>query len=240
MLEALKKSVCAANRELAELGLAPLTWGNVSGIDRSLGLVVIKPSGVPYEELTPAKMAVVDLAGNRRADHNPSTDVKTHLALYRAWPEIAGVAHTHSEYAVMFAQACRPIPCLGSTHADHFLGEVPVTRSLTAAEVAADYETNTGLAIVERFRELSPQATPGVLVANHGPFTWGRDAQDALQNSLVLEKVAKMALGTWLLNPEMAAAPPHLQQKHYARKHGPDAYYGQGREGKREKGKGKR
>jgi L-ribulose-5-phosphate 4-epimerase len=208
------------------------TWGNVSGIDRSEGCVVIKPSGVEYESMTAKDMIVVDLDGNV-VDGNlrPSSDTPTHLELYKAFPAIGGVVHTHSEYATMFAQACREIPCLGTTHADHFNGPVPVTRFLTPDEVCDGYERATGLIIIERFAGMDPLATPGVLVAGHAPFVWGRSARNAVHNSLILERISQMALGSFLLNPSITALPSHIQKKHYQRKHGPHAYYGQKKQG---------
>jgi L-ribulose-5-phosphate 4-epimerase len=224
----LKSEVCQANRQLAATGLVVLTWGNVSGIDRDQGVVAIKPSGVAYESLTPADIVVVDLAGAVvEGELRPSADTPTHLALYRAWDVIGGVTHTHSACATMFAQACRPIPCLGTTHADSFYGEIPVTRSLTEAEVAGDYETNTGAVIVERFAELSPVDTPAVLVANHGPFAWAAGPTAAAEMAVVVEEVARMALGAMQINPEVPPLMGYLVDKHHQRKHGPDAYYGQ-------------
>ena len=228
MLEDLKAAVCEANRALGRSGLVTLTWGNVSGIDRARGRVVIKPSGVGYEDLDPARMAVVSLDGAVvEGGLNPSSDTPTHLVLYRAFKGIGGIVHTHSPYASMFAQACREIPCLGTTHADVFHGPVPLTRALTEAEIRADYEGHTGRIIVERFASLDPAAVPGVLVAHHGPFTWGANAGAAVDNAVALEAVARMALGALRLNPETAAIPDALLEKHYARKHGPGAYYGQ-------------
>lgn len=227
-LDGLKAEVCRANAELVRLGLVTCTWGNVSGIDRSSGYIVIKPSGVDYSIMTPDDMIVVDMDG-RVIDGRlqPSSDTATHLELYKAFPETGGIVHTHSVYATMFAQACREIPCLGTTHADHFKGPIPVTRFLTEDEVRDGYELHTGTLIVERFDNLDSSETPGVLVAGHAPFAWGKNAQDAVQNSLILERVAQMALGSYLLNPDVAALPEHIQQKHYQRKHGPNAYYGQ-------------
>ncbi|MBV9124053.1 MAG: L-ribulose-5-phosphate 4-epimerase AraD, partial [Planctomycetes bacterium] len=200
MLDTLKQEVCQANRHLAHFRLAVLTWGNVSGLDRSRGLVVIKPSGVPYEQLEPAHMVVVDLDGQVvEGNLKPSSDTPTHVLLYRAFPRAGGVTHTHSRHATMFAQARRPIPCLGTTHADHFQGPVPVSRPLTAAEVEEDYEGHTGRVIIERFADLDPVAIPAVLVAGHAPFTWGRTALESLHNAVALEAVAEMALGTCLL-----------------------------------------
>jgi len=214
--------------ELVRYGLVTRTWGNVSGIDRSKGRVVIKPSGVEYESMTAKDMIVVDLDGNI-VDGNlrPSSDTPTHLELYKAFPGIGGIVHTHSEYATMFAQACREIPCLGTTHADHFNGPVPVTRFLTPEEVRTGYEQETGRIIVERFAGLNPADTPAVLVAGHAPFAWGKNAADAVNNSLILERVAQIALGSLQLSPGLAALPSYIQEKHYQRKHGPKAYYGQ-------------
>ena len=228
MMDRLKAEVFKANSELVQHGLVTLTWGNVSGIDRSRRLVAIKPSGVDYESMTAADMVVVDLDGNVvEGGLNPSSDTPTHLELYRAFRSVGGVVHTHSPYATMFAQACREIPCLGTTHADHFNGPVPVTRFLTAEEVEAGYESGTGKVIVERFSGMNAEHTPGVLVAGHAPFAWGGDAADAVRNGLILERIAHMALGTLNLNPGILALPKHIQQKHYQRKHGPEAYYGQ-------------
>lgn len=228
MLEELKKAVCAANRELASHGLVTLTWGNASGVDHSRGLVVIKPSGVPYEALQPADMVVVDLDG-KQADGRlrPSSDTPTHLLLYQTFERIGGIAHTHSRHATMFAQARREIPCLGTTHADHFLGAVPVTRPLTEAEVAGDYEHHTGRVIVERFSAMDPMAMPAVLVAGHAPFTWGANVAEAVHNSVALEAVAEMTLGTRRINPNSPELETYMLEKHHERKHGPGAYYGQ-------------
>ncbi|MGO9108187.1 MAG: L-ribulose-5-phosphate 4-epimerase AraD [Thermoguttaceae bacterium] len=228
MLRDLKRRVSAANGDLVKTGLVTLTWGNVSGIDREKGLVVIKPSGVPYDELEPECMVVVDLEGCVvEGELKPSSDTPTHLVLYRAMETIGGVVHTHSCHATMFAQARWEIPCLGTTHADHFHGSVPVTRSLSEAEVAEDYEGHTGHVIVERFRDLDPEAMPAVLVAGHAPFTWGKTAEKALENSVALEAVAEMALGTWSIDRAAAELEPWVLDKHYRRKHGPAAYYGQ-------------
>ena len=230
MLEQLKQQVFAANLELPRQGLVLYTWGNVSGIDRAHGLVVIKPSGVAYDALTPDDLVVLDLDGNVvEGTLSPSSDTKTHLALYRASPDIGGVTHTHSTFAAAWAQAGLDLPCFGTTHADYFYGAVPCARSLTAAEVEADYEGNTGHVIVETFRSrgLDPAAVPGVLCRSHGPFTWGKDAAQAVYHAAVLEQVAKLALLTRQLNPCAAPAPRYVQDKHYLRKHGPNAYYGQ-------------
>lgn len=231
MLEALKRQVYEANMELPRRGLVSYTWGNVSGLDRARGLVVIKPSGVDYTALTPDMLTVVDLNGNViEGAYRPSSDTKTHLALYRAFPTIGGVTHTHSAFAVAWAQAKRDIPCLGTTHADSFYGDIPCARPLTPQEVDEDYERCTGEVIVETFRKrgLDPAAVPGVLCACHGPFTWGGDAAEAVYHAAVLEEVAKMALYTLQVDPSAAHAPQHIQDKHYLRKHGKNAYYGQG------------
>jgi L-ribulose-5-phosphate 4-epimerase len=228
MLEQLKQEVFQANIELVRNGLVTLTWGNVSGIDRASGLMVIKPSGVSYELLKPANMVVVNLDGKIvEGKLRPSSDMPTHCFLYKAFSAIGGIAHTHSTYATMFAQARREIPCFGTTHADHFHGAIPVTRLLTKKEVAADYEGNTGVVIVERFKKLDPVAMPGVLVGGHAPFVWGKNSMDAVNNSLILERVAQIALGSLQLNPKLGSLPAYIQEKHYQRKHGPDAYYGQ-------------
>lgn len=228
MLEKLKADVCRANQDLVRLGLITLTWGNVSGFDRTSGYVVIKPSGVEYELLSPANMCVVDLEGNIvEGTLRPSSDTPTHLVLYRAFPQLGGIVHTHSTYATMFAQASREIPCLGTTHADQFHGPVPVTRFLTEKEASEGYETQTGNIIVERLSDADPLQVSAILVAGHGAFAWGKDPEDAVQNSLVLERVAQMAMGSFMLNPGMDELPRHIQEVHYRRKHGPNAYYGQ-------------
>lgn len=229
MLEALKETVCEANLELSRRGVVLYTWGNVSGIDRARGLVVIKPSGVPYQGMQPSDMVVVDLEGHIvEGTLRPSSDTPTHLELYKAFPEIGGVVHTHSTHAVVFAQAGMEIPPLGTTHADYFYGAVPVSRSLTRDEVQEAYEKNTGRVIVETVQETGREAldVPGVLVRNHGPFTWGKDPAEAVYHSVVLEEIAEMAWKTLQLNPA-AALPPYILEKHYQRKHGPKAYYGQ-------------
>ena len=227
-LDALKNAVCAANLDLLKYKLVSLTWGNVSGIDREHGLVVIKPSGVPYESLKPEHMAVIDLEGRKvQGNLNPSSDTPSHLEIYKAFSEISGITHTHSEYAVMFAQAYREIPCLGTTHADHFNGSIPLTRMITKEEVEENYEKNTGAVIVERFKDLNPLEMPAVLIPGHGAFTWGKSPEDSLKHSLILEKVAKMAWGALMLNPESTQLPNYLLDKHYQRKHGSKAYYGQ-------------
>lgn len=231
MLEELRAQVCAANLELPRRNLVTFTWGNVSGIDRAQGLVVIKPSGVAYEDLTPDRLVVVELATGRTVEGTlrPSSDTKTHLELYRAFPELGGIVHTHSPYAVAWAQAGQDIPCYGTTHADYFYGAVPCARHLTPTELDEDYEKNTGIAIVETFRErgLDPVAMPGVICRSHGPFTWGKDAAQAVYHAAVLEEVARMALLTRQLDPSAMPAPRYYLDKHYRRKHGPNAYYGQ-------------
>lgn len=230
MLETLKKQVYEANMELPRRQLVTYTWGNVSGIDRELGLVVIKPSGVEYEDLSPENMVVVDLNGNVvEGDYRPSSDTKTHVELYKAFPELGGIVHTHSPYTVGWAQAGKDIPCYGTTHADYFYGPVPCTRSLTAEEVEADYEGNTGKVIVETFTEraLNPLWVPGVICQNHGPFTWGKSPAQAVYHAVVLEEVAKMALFTVQIDAQAQGAPKHVVDKHFMRKHGPNAYYGQ-------------
>jgi L-ribulose-5-phosphate 4-epimerase len=228
MLEKLKKEVWEANRALLQSGLVTLTWGNVSGISRADGFFVIKPSGVEYAEMSPDEMVVVDLKGTVvEGKHRPSTDTPTHLELYKSFEGIGGVAHSHSTYAVAFAQALQEIPCLGTTHADHFFGAVPVTRLLTEQEVDDAYERNTGLVILERFSQLDPLSMPAVLVAGHAPFCWGNSASDAVKNAIALEAVAKMAFDTLQLSPESQPLPRHVLQKHHERKHGVNAYYGQ-------------
>lgn len=233
MLDALKRRVCEANLQLRRSGLIILTWGNVSGIDRDSGLVVIKPSGVSYDEMRPEKMVVVDLDGNVvEGELRPSSDTPTHLVLYRALANIGGIAHTHSTYATAWAQACRPLPCYGTTHADNFRGAIPVTERLTKKALKGDYELETGRAIVRAFAKLDPDQIPAVLVANHGPFTWGPSPEAAVENSLVLEQAAQMA---WI--SEQLSSKGHsgalrpisrwLLDKHFLRKHGEDAYYGQ-------------
>ena len=228
MLEQLKEAVLAANLELPRRGLVTYTWGNVSGICRERGLVVIKPSGVSYEEMKAEDMVVLDLEGNVvEGDLRPSSDTPTHLALYRAWPEVGGIVHTHSTYATVWAQARMGIPCLGTTHADYFYGEIPCTRPLTETEIAGKYEEETGNVIVKAFAQRDPLSMPGALVAGHGPFTWGKDPAEAVHNSVVLEQVALMALFTVSLAPDIDAIPQALLDKHFLRKHGAGAYYGQ-------------
>lgn len=231
MLEELKRAVYEANMELPRRGLVTFTWGNVSGIDRAAGLFVIKPSGVEYEALKPEDMVVIDLEGRQvEGKLNPSSDTKTHLELYRAFSEIGGIVHTHSCHAVGWAQARRDIPCYGTTHADYIYGEVPCLRCLTREEIDAAYEKNTGVLIVSEFarRGLDPMAIPAVLCKNHGPFARGKDPMEAVHNAVALEEVAKMAYRTESIQPQVKPAPQELQDKHYLRKHGPGAYYGQG------------
>ncbi len=226
------EAVLAANQALPRHGLAVLTRGNVSAVDRAGGRVAIKPSGVPYDKLTAADLVVTDLEGKVIAGRlRPSSDLPTHLELYRAWPAIGAVVHTHSAHATMFAQACRELPCLGTTHADHFDGAVPVTDLPTAEEAGGDYTRNIGRLIVRCLarRQLDPLRMPAALVAAHGPFVWGRDAAEALANAVALEETARLAFGTLALAPRQAALPPHLLERHFRRKHGPGAEYGQGR-----------
>ena len=230
MLEKLKEEVYLANMELPKRGLVTYTWGNVSGIDREKGLFVIKPSGVEYDELKPSDMVVMDLKGNKiEGDMNPSSDTKTHMVLYNAFPQIGGIVHTHSPYAVGWAQAGEDLPCYGTTHADYFYGSIPCARHLTQEELDQDYELNTGITIVETFKErgLDPKAVPAVLCFSHGPFTWGKDPAQAVYHSVVLEECAKMGIFTKMVNPSAAPAPQRMLDKHYLRKHGPNAYYGQ-------------
>lgn len=232
MLEALKKEVFEANQLLPEYGLAPFTWGNASGIDRERGVLVIKPSGVPYTELTWEMMVPVDLNGKViDGGYLPSSDTLTHIELYKSFPNIGGVVHTHSKFATAFAQAGRAIPPLGTTHADFSYGEIPCTRSLTEAEINAGYEKNTGVVITEHFREhqLNEEAIPGVLVHSHGVFTWGASPVKASVHAATLEIVADMAYHTFALNPETQPIDSFLLDKHYQRKHGKNAYYGQGK-----------
>lgn len=229
MLENLKIEVYQANLQLNSSGLVIQTWGNVSGIDRKEGLVVIKPSGLDYDQMTPDAMVVVSLETGDviESDLRPSSDLPTHLELYRAFEQIGGITHTHSTTATMFAQACAVIPCLGTTHADYFNGPVPVTRSLTKKETQNQYEANTGKVIVECLADIDPAEIPAVLVANHGPFTWGQTPIAAVESGIVLEEVAKMALGTMQINPSIKPIEDYLLKKHFLRKHGDGAYYGQ-------------
>jgi L-ribulose-5-phosphate 4-epimerase len=232
LLVSLRNRVLDANREIARRGLAPHTFGNASGIDRSGAepRVVIKPSGVDYASLTPADMVITDLDGNLvEGSLRPSSDLDTHTLLYREFPQIGGIVHTHSEFATSWAQACRPIPCLGTTHADYFHGPVPVTEPLTAQEVAEGYVRNTGAVIVRRFRadSLDPIAVPGVLVAGHAPFAWGATPEEAVEHADVLEYIARLAFRTVLLDASVESIPSHVSEHHYMRKHGPRATYGQ-------------
>lgn len=230
MLEPLKKEVYEANMQLPEHGLVTFTWGNVSGIDREKGLFVIKPSGVDYKDLSPENMVVVDLEGNRiEGEMNPSSDTQTHAVLYNRFPNMKGIVHTHSPWATSWAQAGRSIPCYGTTHADYIYGEIPCVRPLTRAEIDEGYEHNTGVLIADYYyaHHLDTMAVPCVLCSNHGPFTWGSSAANAVHNAVVLEEVAKMAARCEQLNPQVKEAPKYLQDKHYLRKHGPNAYYGQ-------------
>jgi len=229
MLEELKQNVCEANRRLVREGLVIHTWGNVSGVDRASGNVVIKPSGVSYDGMTPGHMVVVSLATGKvvEGDLKPSSDTPTHLVLYRAFKEIGGIVHTHSLYATAWAQAQREIPALGTTHADYFRGPVPCTRSLATKEIKNDYEANTGRVIVERFKKLDPLHFPGVLVASHAPFAWGSSLEKAVENAIVLEHLARLASETLRVKPSAKPMPRALLDKHFLRKHGPDAYYGQ-------------
>jgi len=229
MLEKLKQQVCAANLKLVAAGLVIQTWGNASGVDRRRGVLVIKPSGVPYAGMKPAHMVVVALDTGRVVGGRlkPSSDTDTHLELYRAFPAIGGVVHTHSLHATAWAQACRKLPAYGTTQADYWHGEVPCTRAMTPAEIQTDYEKNTGTVILETFAGLNPLDHPAVLVASHGPFTWGVDVAEAVHNAEVLEFVARLAGETLRLNPAVKPMPSSLLDKHFLRKHGPQAYYGQ-------------
>lgn len=232
MLEQLKQEVYEANMLLPKYHLVTFTWGNVSGIDREKGLFVIKPSGVDYDKLTPDSMVVVNLEGEVvEGDYRPSSDTPTHVVLYNRFQEIGGVVHTHSPWATSWAQAGRGIPCYGTTHADYLYGQVPCVRTLTKEEIETAYEKNTGVLIADEFERLAVDyiATPAVLCKNHGPFTWGKDAKEAVHNAVVLEEVAKMAARCEQINPKVNPAPQGLQDKHYYRKHGKNAYYGQSR-----------
>jgi len=228
MLEKLKKSVCRANLELQKQNLVIYSFGNVSGIDHKKGIVAIKPSGVSYEKLTPEKIVLLDLQGNViEGKLRPSSDMPTHLELYRRFPDIGGICHTHSTYATMWAQACREIPPLGTTGADYFYGAVPVTDKLTKDQIRQDYELNTGKAIARRFKNIDPLEMPACLVASHGPFTWGKSPEEAVENAAVLENIAKIAFGSIILNPSIKQISKFLLDKHFFRKHGKNAYYGQ-------------
>ena len=230
MLEELKLKVYEANMELPRRNLVTYTWGNVSGIDRASGLFVIKPSGVEYDELKPEDLVVMDLEGNKvEGKMNPSSDTLTHMVLYREFPEIGGIVHTHSPYAVGWAQAGQDIPCYGTTHADYFYGPIPCARHLTQEELDAGYELNTGHTIVECFRQrgIDPMAVPAVICHSHGPFAWGKDAMEAVHNAVVMEEVAFMDFHAMMLTPGLPAMQQTLLDKHYLRKHGKNAYYGQ-------------
>lgn len=229
MLESLKEQVWKANLELPRYGLITFTWGNVSGIDRENGLVVIKPSGVDYDSMTPEDMVVVDLQGNRvEGKWKPSSDTPTHLVIYNTYPEIGGIVHTHSRWATTFAQAGMGIPAMGTTQGDYFYGTIPCTRPMTTEEIRGEYEKETGNVIVEAFRDIDPITIPAVLVYSHGPFTWGKDPMDAVHNAVVLEEVAFMDWHAIMINPQQGAMQQALLDKHYLRKHGAGAYYGQG------------
>ena len=228
MLEALKKRVCAANLSLPKYGLITLTWGNVSEIDRESNLIVIKPSGVSYDEMTAKHMVVVDLEGNVvEGEYKPSSDTATHLHLYKKFESIGGITHTHSPWATAFAQARHSIPAYGTTHADYFYGEIPCTRPLNEAEVQGAYELETGRVIAETFADIDAAFMPGVLVASHGPFTWGKNAEASVEHSVVLEELARMAMMSRFLNSDISPVNQFLLDKHYLRKHGANAYYGQ-------------
>ena len=229
MLERLKEEVLKANLLLPQFGLVTFTWGNVSGIDREKGLVVIKPSGVEYNTMTADDMVVTDLDGNVvEGKYKPSSDTPTHVELYKAFPNIGGIVHTHSRWATSFAQAHRDIPALGTTHGDYFYGDIPCTRLMTPQEISGEYEKETGKVIIETFKDKDPDAIPAVLVASHGPFSWGKTPYEAVHNAVVLEEVSFMALQAITLNPEIRRMQSKLLDKHYLRKHGKNAYYGQG------------
>lgn len=231
MLEELKKQVCSANLELPKLGLVTLTWGNVSGVDRQQGLMVIKPSGVPYDDMSPEDMVVVSLKSGERVEGKwkPSSDTDTHIALYNAFPNLGGIVHTHSRWATSFAQAGKGVPALGTTQGDYFYGEIPCTRKMTPEEIAGCYEQETGNVIIETFhkRNIDPDQVPAALVHSHGPFAWGTDPLNAVHNALILEEVAFMDFHAMMLNPEVGCMQQELLDKHYLRKHGKNAYYGQ-------------
>ena len=231
MLEQLKEIVCKANLELPKYGLVTFTWGNVSGVDRESGLMVIKPSGVEYDNMTAEDMVVVSLATGKKVEGKwkPSSDTATHVALYHAFPEIGGIVHTHSRWATSFAQAGRGIPAYGTTHGDYFYGEIPCTRKMTPEEIGGEYEKETGNVIIETFASINENDIPAVLVNSHGPFAWGTDPSNAVHNAVVLEELAFMALHTEQLNPSVGVMQQELLDKHYLRKHGKNAYYGQGK-----------
>jgi L-ribulose-5-phosphate 4-epimerase len=225
-LDQLRELCLEANRELPARGLVLYSWGNVSLVDHDEGIVVIKPAGVPYQDLTPGLMSVTDLEGNvLSSPRKPSVDLPIHLVLFKKWPSLQSIVHTHSTYATMWAQAMKPIPCYGTTHADYFYGEVPCTRILKKKEVEKDYEENTGLSIVEALKERDPLELPGALAAGHGPFTWGKDPWEAVHNSVVLEEIAKMAAGSLMLDPKLRPVPSYLLDGHFLRKHGANAYF---------------
>ena len=228
MLQDLRRAVCLANIELLNQKLVTQSWGNVSGIDRQTGVVIIKPSGVPYADLTAEMMVPVDFDGNvLEGGLNPSSDTPTHIELYRGFENIHGICHTHSNYATIWAQACRPIPCMGTTHADYFYGPIPVTQAMSAQQIEDQYEHNTAAQILTTFESIDPLRIPAVLVANHGPFTWGESPQNAVQHAALLEQVAQLAHGVLTLNPDQKPIAQALLDKHYLRKHGQNAYYGQ-------------
>lgn len=230
MLEELKEIVFNANMELPKKGLVTYTWGNVSGIDREKGLVVIKPSGVSYDNMKASDMVVVDMDGKVvEGEYRPSSDTATHIELYKKYPNLGGIVHTHSTFATSWAQSCNDIPALGTTHADYFYGDIPCTRKLTEDEIKSNYEVETGNVIIETIekRQIKAIEVPGIIVASHGPFTWGKNPDDAVHNAVVLEEVAKMAYYTVTLNPRIKETESYLQDKHYLRKHGANAYYGQ-------------
>lgn len=229
MLEQLKEQVCKANLLLPKYNLVTFTWGNVSGVDREKGLMVIKPSGVEYDDMKPSDMVVVDLKTGKKVEGelNPSSDTDTHIELYNAFKNIGGVVHTHSRWATTFAQAGKGIPALGTTHADYFYGEIPCTRKMTPREINGKYELETGLVITETFEKINPDEIPSVLVHSHGPFSWGTDPFNAVHNAVVLEELAFMAWHNLMMNPELPAMQQELLDKHYLRKHGANAYYGQ-------------
>ena len=229
MLEALKQAVCEANLLLPKHGLITFTWGNVSGVDRQAGMMVIKPSGVSYEGMTPEDMVVIDLTGGERVEGKwkPSSDTDTHLAMYRAFPGLGGIVHTHSRWATTFAQAGMAIPSMGTTQGDYFYGDIPCTRRMTPEEIGGSYELETGNVIIETFQGVDPMTIPGVVVHSHGPFAWGTDALDAVHNAVVMEEVAFMDWHAMAINPQAGRMQQELLDKHYLRKHGPGAYYGQ-------------
>ena len=230
MLENLKEEICLANQQLPSSGLVKLTWGNVSGIDKDKGIFGIKPSGIDYNDLKPSDIVLVDMDGQKvEGNLNPSSDTKTHLELYKAWPEIGGITHTHSLSATTLAQTGKELPCYGTTHADHFYGTVPVCRALNQSELTDDYEKNTGAIIVKHFSDnnIDPIKIPAVLQLHHAPFTWGKSAMKSLENSIALEYCSKMAIDSWQSDSNLQPIPQYILDKHFLRKHGPDAYYGQ-------------